>query len=68
MTRMTVTVEDALVESARFALGARTKAETIRRALEEVVRRQRLAAALTHQGEIDLEIDNEELATMRARG
>ncbi len=65
MMRMTITVDEKLVERARDALGVRTKSETIRLALEEVIRRKRLLKALTHQGTIDLDIDQKALELLR---
>jgi Arc/MetJ family transcription regulator len=66
MTRMTVTLDSALLEQARKALGAPTKSETIRIALMEVVRKRQLADALDHRGQIDLELDQEALQKLRA--
>ena len=45
MTRMTVSIDDGLLANAQEALGARTKIEAIRMALEEVVRQRRLKQA-----------------------
>jgi Arc/MetJ family transcription regulator len=68
MTRMTVTVDPRLLEEAQEVLGTSTKADTLRQALEEVLRRARLARALGHQGRIDLDLDQEKLAALRAEG
>lgn len=68
MTRMTVTVDPRLLEEAQEVLGTSTKADTLRQALEEVLRRDRLARALEHQGRIDLDLDQEKLAALRAEG
>jgi Arc/MetJ family transcription regulator len=57
--RMTVTIDDALLEEAKKALGARTHAEAIRAALAEVVRRRRLAHALQQRGQFQLRGDVE---------
>jgi metal-responsive CopG/Arc/MetJ family transcriptional regulator len=57
--RMTVTIDDALLEEAKEALGARTRAEAIRAALAEVVRRRRLAHALQQRGQFQLRGDVE---------
>ena len=65
---MTITIEEDLLERAREVLGVRTKAETIRQSLLEVVRRKRLANALGHQGTIDLGIDREGLEQLREEG
>ncbi len=68
MSRMTVTVDDALIEEARDALGASTKSETLRRALEEVLRRRKLEQVLDHAGRVELDIDPERLRRLREEG
>lgn len=68
MSRMSVTVDDDLVDQAREALGVATRSEAIRLALQEAVRRRRLAEALKHRGTITLEADQAELARLRADG
>lgn len=62
---MSVTLDDRLLEEAEEALGTPSKVETIRRALSEAVRRHRLAQALTHQGKIELTLDQETLERLR---
>ena len=68
MGRMTITIDEDLVSKAREALGTRTKAETIRLALREVLRRDRLAGALAHQGKVELALDQETLRKLRDDG
>jgi metal-responsive CopG/Arc/MetJ family transcriptional regulator len=68
MSRITVTIDDSLLDEARIALGARTRAEAIRGALEQVVRRRRLAAALEHRGQLDLRGDLKDLRRLREEG
>lgn len=68
MSRMTVTVDDGLIEEARNALGAATKSEAIRRALEEVLRRRKLQRALENAGRVELDIDAERLRRLREEG
>jgi Arc/MetJ family transcription regulator len=68
MSRMTVTVADELIEEAKKALGTETRAETIRIALKEAVRRKRLAEALEHEGRIGLDADQDELRRLRGEG
>jgi metal-responsive CopG/Arc/MetJ family transcriptional regulator len=68
MSRMTVTIDDALLEEAKEALGAETRAEAIRTALEEVVRRRRLALTLKHRGQLELRGDLAELRLLREEG
>jgi len=65
MGRMTVTIDEKLVSRAQRALGVRTKAEAIRIALEEVLRRKKLAQALGHRGQIALDLDQETLERLR---
>lgn len=66
MTRMTVTVDIELLKAAQEALGAPTKAETIRSALAESVRRKRLAEAAAHRGQVGLDLDQATLAALRS--
>ena len=68
MKRMTITVDEALVEETRRALKARTKAEAIRQALEEALRRRRLERVLDHAGRIELDLDQEKLRRLRETG
>ena len=68
MQRFTVTVDENLLASAMKALGTRSKADTVRRALAEVLRRKRLADALKHQGQVELDIDQDGLQELRAQG
>ena len=68
MGRFTITVDEDLMERAMEELGARSKADTVRRALAEVLRRKRLAEALKHQGKIELDLDQETLQELRAKG
>ncbi len=67
MTRMTVTLDPGLLREAQEALQTTSKAETLRKALAEVVRRKRLREALSHQGAISLDIDQEGLAKLRSQ-
>ena len=68
MSRMTVTIDDALLEEAKEALGAETRAGAIRIALEEAVRRRRLAQALQHRGQFQLRGDLSDLRRLREEG
>jgi Arc/MetJ family transcription regulator len=68
MSRMTVTIDDALLEEAKRALGAETRAEAIRTALEEAVRRRRLAKALQLRGQFKLGGDLSDLRRLREEG
>lgn len=68
MTRMTVTIDERLVEETRKALKVRTKAEAIRRALEETLRRRALERVLEHAGRVALDLDQEGLRRLREEG
>jgi Arc/MetJ family transcription regulator len=68
MSRMTVTVDDGLIEEARNALGAATKSETIRQALEEALRRRKLERALENAGRVELDLDPDRLRRLREEG
>ncbi len=65
MSRVTVTIDDVLLTEAQEALGTSTKAETVRIALTEVLRKRQLAEVLEHQGRIELDLDQESLAKLR---
>jgi Arc/MetJ family transcription regulator len=66
MSRMTITLDEELIETAMEELGATTKSEAIRMALAEVVRRKRLKQALEHGGQIALDLDQDALRELRA--
>ena len=68
MSRMSVTIEEELIEEAQKVLGAESRSEAVRIALKEAVRQHRLAAALAHRGAVDLRISQTELARLRAEG
>lgn len=65
MGRLTVTVDEALLDEARKELGTSSKRETIVVALEEVRRRARTRRLLSHQGKLDLGITLEEFLRLR---
>jgi hypothetical protein len=65
---MTVTIDDALLEEAKEALGATTRADAIRTALAEAVRRRRLAQALQQRGRLRLRGNLAELRRLRDEG
>ena len=68
MNRFTITVEEDLIEAAMKALGTRSKVDTVRHALSEVVRRERLAQALERQGKVELNLTQGELQKLRSGG
>lgn len=65
MSRMTVMLDDAMLEDARVVLGAKTKRETIVLALTETIRRKRLEQALSRRGRIALDLTQEDLRLLR---
>ena len=65
MGRMTVTIDDVLVDDARRVLGLRTKRETIEAALKEVVRRARLGQIAGRCGKVALGLSRQELLERR---
>ena len=67
MDRITVTIDQQLIEEARQALCTSTKRETIEMALREAVKASRRADALSRAGRLDLELDQEGLAELRRR-
>ena len=66
--RMTITVDEGLVQDVKRALCVKTGSEAIRIALEDVLRRKRLEEALAHRGKIRLAIDRKSLLKLRAEG
>lgn len=68
MSRMTRSLDQALLEAARQALGVATKSETIRIALQEVLRKKKLAEILEHQGGVELDLDQNALQALRRAG
>lgn len=65
MARMTVTLDEDLIDEAQRAMGAETKSEAIRTALEESLRRRRLQTVLGNAGRIQLDLDPERLRQLR---
>ncbi|HEV8239122.1 MAG TPA: type II toxin-antitoxin system VapB family antitoxin [Thermoanaerobaculia bacterium] len=65
---MTVTIDDGLVDQAKEALGVQTRVAAIRLALEEAVRRRRLAESLEQLGQLELRGGLAELRRLREEG
>ena len=65
MDRITVTIDQQLIEEARQALCTSTKRETIELALREAVKASRRAEALSRAGRLDLELDQEGVTDLR---
>jgi Arc/MetJ family transcription regulator len=68
MARMSITVEEKLLVEAQQVLGVSTKAEAIRIALREVVRRRHLHKVVSRRGKVDLELDDKTLERLRGEG
>jgi Arc/MetJ family transcription regulator len=68
MGRLTVTVDDELLDEAQALLGLKTRRETITAALNAVVRQKRRERALQNRGRIQFDIDQEGLQDYRAMG
>lgn len=66
--RMTVTLDEDLLEEAKSALGKKTKREVIEEALRELVRKKRREKAIADAGKVDLDITLDELLRMRKEG
>lgn len=65
MARMTITIDDELVDAVKEISGANTKSEAIHVALQDFLRRQRLQRVLERQGKIELALDQEKLQALR---
>jgi metal-responsive CopG/Arc/MetJ family transcriptional regulator len=63
--RMTVTLDEKLLEEARMISKKKTKREVIEEALREFIRKKRREEALKHAGKIDMDIYHEDLIKMR---
>ena len=68
MSRMSITVEEKLLLEAQRVLGVRTKAEAIRIALREIVRRKHLHKVVSRRGKVDLDLDRQTLERLRGEG
>lgn len=56
MTRMTVTLDELILEEAKNLLHTHTKRETIENALIEVIKQKKREKAIEHCGKIDLDL------------
>ena len=68
MARLTVTVDEGLLDEARRLAGLRTKRETIAAALKGLIRQKRREGAVENCGRIGLDLDQATLQDYRARG
>ena len=64
--RMTVTLDDALVNELLADQAGKTKREVIETALEDALRDRRRKKALLHRGKINLSGDADDLGRMRS--
>ena len=65
MTRLSITIDDQLLENAKRITNARTKREAVQRALEDLVRRDAIAGLIALAGSDIIEMTPEELREMR---
>lgn len=65
--RMTLTLDERLVQEAKEIFAVATKREAVERALTEAVRLRRQKKAMDHCGTFDLAADQETLAKLRAQ-
>ena len=63
--RMSVTLDDELVEQVLETFNKATKREAIEHALREAIRSVKRKRAVEHRGSIDLDIDQEDLENLR---
>jgi|ETN07SMinimDraft_1059922.scaffolds.fasta_scaffold40670_2 Arc/MetJ family transcription regulator len=63
--RTTLDLPDALVQEAMQVTRIKTKKQLVTRALEELIKRERLTELKQYQGKIDLNIDLDVLRTVR---
>lgn len=67
MTRMTITLDETILEEARKFLQTRTKRDTIELALIEVIKQKKREIALSHCGKIELDISQKDLENYREK-
>ncbi|MEW5816390.1 MAG: type II toxin-antitoxin system VapB family antitoxin [Spirochaetota bacterium] len=65
MKRMTLTIDENLIADAQRLLGASTKRETVERALRIVLNQKKRERALSHCGNIELDLTQEALKELR---
>ncbi len=65
MKRMTLTIDEDLINEAQKLLGVSTKRETVKKALIEIIRLKKRKKALTHCGAIELALDQHQLESLR---
>ena len=65
MTRMTVTLDETILNEAKSLLHTHTKRETIEIALLEVIKQKKRESAIKHCGKIEIELTQQELEDIR---
>lgn len=65
MRKTTVVLDDTLLQKAKEATGAKTKKETIERALHEIVRRHQRELLVREMGTFDLDLSQDDIEKMR---
>lgn len=66
--RMSVTLDEELLEEAQEVSGKKIKREVIEEALKELIRKKRREEAIKHAGTIQVGMTLEELLKMREKG
>jgi len=66
--RMSVTLDEKLLEEAQEVSGKKIKREVIEEALKEFIKKKRREEAIKHAGTIQVDITLEELLRMREEG
>jgi len=66
--RMSVTLDEKLLEEAQEVSGKKIKREVIEEALKELIRKKRREEAIKHAGTIQVDMTLEELLKMREKG
>jgi len=66
--RMSVTLDEKLLEEAQEVSGKKIKREVIEEALKELIRKKRREEAIKHAGTIQVDMTLEKLLKMREKG
>ena len=65
MTRMTLTLDEKVLNEAKLILGSKTKRETVEIALKEIIKNKKREKAKEHCGKIELDLTQDELDKYR---
>jgi Arc/MetJ family transcription regulator len=66
--RMTITIDENLIQEAKALTGKKTKREVIEEALREIIRKKRRDRAIEHAGKIQIDITLDDLLNLRGQG